>query len=560
MLKNLLVLPDGSELFSGAPGAAILSLELTQSVNAGQELTLGSVCAGMLEATVFSEEALPLTVGQEVTLYKVEGQSRTKVGLFTLEDAVRKSENVWLLTGFDRVSRLDRDLTAWLGQLSDWPYSLHRLAEMVCTACGVTMAPVELPNGGFAVQKFLAEGITGRQILQWVGQVSGRFCRATADGQIEFAWYAPASLGAGASAIGPMAVTGSGTDVSIAGYPLPTEYDEGALALESAALQITGEGGDHWTLSGAGLLQLPVYQGCLTAAEAPVQPIQKVQLRQTRDDVGIVFPDIPEAGNTYTVAGNLLLTASDRESLLPIAQTLYEQLQAVSYTACKIEIPANLHIGAGDILTVTDRTGRTFTTYVMTRTQSGQRDTLECTGTGLRDSSTAVNNRRYEALSGKVLELRTDVEGLQIANREANGKAAQLQLTVDGITQQVKAQEEQMTTLKQTADSVKLQISSVRESVDNMQEGGVSRVTTKTGYTFDQDGLRIRKSGEPMENLLTNEGMYVLRSGRVILKADDSGVEATDVTVRNYLVIGDHARFEDYTAGSDTKRTACFWA
>ena len=40
-----------------------------------------------------------------------------------------------------------------------------------------------------------------------------------------------------------------------------------------------------------------------------------------------------------------------------------------------------------------------------------------------------------------------------------------------------------------------------------------------------------------------------------MLKADASGVEATDVTVNNYLVIGDHARFENYPTG----RTACFY-
>ena len=58
-----------------------------------------------------------------------------------------------------------------------------------------------------------------------------------------------------------------------------------------------------------------------------------------------------------------------------------------------------------------------------------------------------------------------------------------------------------------------------------------------------------------MKNLLDNTGMYVTRSGQTILQANDKGVEAADVTVRNYLIVGDHARFEDYAAG----RTACFW-
>jgi len=62
-----------------------------------------------------------------------------------------------------------------------------------------------------------------------------------------------------------------------------------------------------------------------------------------------------------------------------------------------------------------------------------------------------------------------------------------------------------------------------------------------------------------MENLLDNTGMYVRRSGQVILQANAAGVVATDVTVRNYLVIGTHARLEDYTGSTDGNRTACFY-
>ena len=57
-----------------------------------------------------------------------------------------------------------------------------------------------------------------------------------------------------------------------------------------------------------------------------------------------------------------------------------------------------------------------------------------------------------------------------------------------------------------------------------------------------------------MCNLLDHTGMYVTRDDEVILQANGQGVEATDVSVRNYLVVGDHARFEDYESG-----TACYY-
>ena len=49
--------------------------------------------------------------------------------------------------------------------------------------------------------------------------------------------------------------------------------------------------------------------------------------------------------------------------------------------------------------------------------------------------------------------------------------------------------------------------------------------------------------------------MSVRRAGQVLLQADNRGVEAVDVTVRNYLIIGENSRIEDYGAG----RTACFY-
>ena len=117
--------------------------------------------------------------------------------------------------------------------------------------------------------------------------------------------------------------------------------------------------------------------------------------------------------------------------------------------------------------------------------------------------------------------------------------------------QQNKAENDRLktvcTTLEQTGERLQLQ-------VQTLTAEGTSRVKTSTGYTFDEDGLKITKQGQQMENLLDNTGMYVKRSGQTILQANSQGV-----TVRNFLIIGDHARLEDYADGTDFKRTACFY-
>jgi hypothetical protein len=84
---------------------------------------------------------------------------------------------------------------------------------------------------------------------------------------------------------------------------------------------------------------------------------------------------------------------------------------------------------------------------------------------------------------------------------------------------------------------------------------GIDGITTSTGYTFDKDGLRIHKSGDEIENLLDNTGMYVNRSDENVLTANADGVQAINLTARQYLTVGQNSRFEDY----DGNRTACFF-
>lgn len=111
---------------------------------------------------------------------------------------------------------------------------------------------------------------------------------------------------------------------------------------------------------------------------------------------------------------------------------------------------------------------------------------------------------------------------------------------------------ENMSQLAQQAESIQISVTSILTN-------GADKVKTQMGYTFDDEGLRIQRAGAAIENLLDNTGMYVTRSGETILQANADGVVATDVTVRNYLVIGNHARFENYNDGSGAGRTACFY-
>lgn len=506
MPKNLIVLPDGTEIFSGsARGHAIISCTYTQCVNDSTELTIGSVCASELEISLFAQTgAITVDTGAEMTYYKVmDTGERVKVGLFAVENPTRTGTGTYKMLAYDRIHRLNRDLTDWLAKLTDWPYTVETFADMVCEACGLTLKhDAVLPNSDYPIQAFSASGVTGRQILQWLGQIACRFVRATADGEVEFAWY----------------------------------RDKGKIVPSS------GKGA--------------YFGGTLKYEEYTTKPIEKVQIQANEDDVGTIYPTgVEEESNTYKITGNPLLTADSGTALTAVAEEIYQQLQGVQYTPCTVSMQADMDISAGDILTVCPPGNISLTMYVMTKKQSGQKDTLECTGSYSRDSVSAVNDLTVKSLNGKVLNLRKDVDGLKVENADMLGNLSSINLNLDGITATVQSQADNITAVQQNITELQQDSEGLKLSVEKVQTDGVSQVRTEKGFSFNDDGLTISQSGTGMENRLDETGMYVTRNTETILQANSTGVIATDVTVRNYLIIGQHARFEDY----ESDRTACFW-
>ena len=107
---------------------------------------------------------------------------------------------------------------------------------------------------------------------------------------------------------------------------------------------------------------------------------------------------------------------------------------------------------------------------------------------------------------------------------------------------------ENQTTFTQTAEEIALRVTSI-------EDDGVTKVDTGTGFTFNEEGLRINRDNSGIENLIDNTGMYVKQDGTEVLSANEEGVKAKDLHAVTYLWIGSHSRFEDYEGG----RTGCFW-
>lgn len=142
---------------------------------------------------------------------------------------------------------------------------------------------------------------------------------------------------------------------------------------------------------------------------------------------------------------------------------------------------------------------------------------------------------------------------------ESDDKFSALEITTEGIKGTVSnietATQAELETIKKSQTSINQTAEDITLRVESIETNGTTKVDTGTGFTFNEEGLRINKDNSGIENLLDNTGMYVKQDGSEVLSVNEEGVKAKDLHAVTYLWIGSHSRFEDYEGG----RTGCFW-
>ena len=394
MYYSVLRLPNGTELKGGEAGSTLKALTLHTAVNAGQEFTIGSAFSDYIEAEIWADPggSLQITAGDALTYYRQDDAgNRTKVGVFYAEKPTRTKRNSYKVTAYDTMSKLDADFSGWLhANQAQFPKTIWQLVQLACQRAGVTLASSSLPiNGSYSVQAFYADDLTCRQIISWAAEAAGCYAHMNADGKLQFLTY---------------------TD-------------------KRSTVKITPDGASNSTA---------YYADSLSYEDYTVKAIEKVQIRQSDSDVGVIYPDSTTATNTYAVQGNLLLTTGTEANLKTVAQNLYNVLKNVTYTPCKVSVPSSSGLACGQIVHVKDARGREFDTYLMSATISSGKASFESVGSASRESSSAVNSQSYKNLTGKMLEIKTSVDGLEVKASDLTGKYTDLKATVDGLSAEVK--------------------------------------------------------------------------------------------------------------------------
>lgn len=496
MYTNILVLDDGTEIQAGAAGSAITSLVYTSTVSSTTDLCPGAACAGKIEFTVWVDPgaALVFTSGTRMQYYQQDDTgARTLVGTFWAVKPTKQSRNTYKIYAYDAVSKLDGIQSTWLRSIQDnFPMSLWAFAQAVAQQCGVTLESTALPRSGdYQVQAFYSDNLTGRQLLSWVAEASCTFLRATPDGGIEFAWY----------------VEKASTGI----FPDGTEH---WVALDLSGELLACADGSIWTYN----QDTAAYRsGGLSYEEYTTAPILKVQIKQSDDDVGVIYPPDETGQNALVIQGNLLLTTESAAALQPVAQAIFETMQEISYTPLQASLfSEGRAFAAGDIITTTTPQGNALQTYLMTVQQQGGKISVESTGNASRDGTAAVNEKKYTNLEGKLLEIRTSVDGLNVKASDLSGKYTELSQTVDGLTVKASELEGEYTELNITVDGL-------TSRTQNL-EGDATRLE----QTVDGLDLTVVKKGQVRTQFAADADSVDITSGLISFKSNTLAVDSSN--------------------------------
>lgn len=101
-------------------------------------------------------------------------------------DMVTAQASALKLSALDRMMKFEKNVTT--------PYAISgtvsSLIDTVCTACGVTRGTFTLPvNGTVTLSGEVSDVKTYRDVLRWIGEVTGTIAYIGYDGKLYFGWY-----------------------------------------------------------------------------------------------------------------------------------------------------------------------------------------------------------------------------------------------------------------------------------------------------------------------------------------------------------------------------------
>ena len=478
-----ITLTDGTVLNLTSADLWQNGLSFEDSVSSDSTFDIGSAIVNVLDLSINNFDGKYSDYnfeGAEVVAYvglELDNETTEKIRICTMTVVEQpEDETVTIdLTCEDNMRKFDRNYS---DSKLKYPATRGQIIRDACEVCGVTLQTTSFDRDDYIVQiRPDNEALTFRQVLQWVAQIGCQWLRCDEYGRLCVKWYDTEKTDA-QEIDTTYGFTPQHTDVVITGIQV-TEYSD-------------------------------------SSNEEPESYMVGTQ------------------GYVLAISDNKLIRKGDGQT---IASMIAEKCVGMIFRPFESQCPTDVALEAGDAITIEDRNGNLYNTYLTTTTlQPGAGQKIACNAKSAAKNSTV----RYGQLTQVYVEARKLVKKEQTA-RERAIQNLEESLSIGSGLFATYVKQEDGSTISYFHDKAKLEDSTNVIKITS-EAVGVSNDGGKTyPFGFQLTGTMIAKLlyAEGINADFINAGALTIKDGQgnIIFSVN---MDTNSVYINpEYLMIGD---------------------
>ena len=175
--------------------ADIVSLKIDDETSKSGSFQIGSARINKLTLVINNDERqfdgydfTDAVIRPSIGLQLSETIETLKKGVFTVDESKAIGSDV-IITALDNMNKFD---TEFSNVTQAFPCTTLQLLQSVCLHCGVILSTVSFLNSDFMIERRPSdEATTCREIVAWIGQISGNYARCNISNRIilKFRFY-----------------------------------------------------------------------------------------------------------------------------------------------------------------------------------------------------------------------------------------------------------------------------------------------------------------------------------------------------------------------------------
>lgn len=275
-----------------------------------------------------SENPILDTNGNEILLlYSDAVTEKIRLCTMTVVEAPYQNSSIITLTCQDNMMKFDRDYSE---SKLKYPATRSEIIRDACNVCGVQLQTVTFDNDDYVIEtRPDDQQLTFRQVLAWVAQIGGQFCRCDSYGRLCIGWYDLKSY--------------ESSHIDEDKFVSVESYD--SLSINNEDVVITG-------------IKVTEYKENVSTDESPVSY------------------QYGEDGYVIEIKDNKLIAEGKGND---IATIIGKRIVGMRFRPFSASMMNNPLAEAGDICIITDRKGNQYKSLVTsTIFQVGNKQTIEC--------------------------------------------------------------------------------------------------------------------------------------------------------------------------------------